>query len=164
MFQGKCLVIGFGSDALSDDGLPVKLIHDLKVMESHDWCTFETSPVGGLELLELLKGYDKAVLIDTQLTGRRKPGEVSLFTPQDFEETFHLSSQHDLSFHQTLKLAKEMGIGMPEDIRIVAIEIIENKRLGYEFSNLIEENYQSILSYLCRVIKDISGIDNSQLL
>ena len=30
MFQGKCLILGFGSDALSDDGLPVKLVNDLE--------------------------------------------------------------------------------------------------------------------------------------
>jgi len=150
--QGKCLILGFGSDALSDDGLPVRLVHDLKVMESKQRLIFETSAVGGLELLELLKGYDKAVLIDTQLTGRRKPGEISLFTPDHFEETFHLSSQHDLSFHDALRLAKEMEILMPDDIQIIAIEIVENKKLSFEFSDEIREKYSLIRSEIISVI------------
>jgi hydrogenase maturation protease len=157
--QGKCLVLGFGSDALSDDGLPVRLIHDLKSEFDSEEFEFTTSPLGGLELLELLKGYKKAVLIDTQLTGRRKPGEISFFTPQHFKETFHLSSQHDLSFKDTLRLAATMEIKFPENIRIVAIEILENKRLSFEFSDEIQAKYQSILSYLCRVLNGTSGID-----
>jgi len=147
--QGKCLVLGFGSDALSDDGLPVRLTHDLqvvlsnKIQENRNF-TFKTSAVGGLELLELLEGYDKAILIDTQLTGRRKPGVISIFTPQDFEETFHLSSQHDLSFRDTLRMAEMMGIPLPSDIQIIAIEIIENKRLSFEFSQEIDRIYPDI--------------------
>jgi hydrogenase maturation protease len=154
VFRGKCLILGFGSDALSDDGLPIRLVNDLKVVQSHDNFAFETSAVGGLALLELLDGYEKTILIDTQLTGRRNPGEVSFFTPQDFEETFHLSSQHDLSFHDTLRLAKEMDIPFPGDIQIIAIEIVENKRLSFEFSKEIEEKYPSLLSFFNRMLND----------
>jgi hydrogenase maturation protease len=153
--RGKCLVLGFGSDALSDDGIPVRLIHDLKVVESQTQFTFETSAVGGLELLELLEGFDTAILIDTQLTSRRKPGEIHEFTPDNFEETFHLSSQHDLTFHEALRFAKEMGIPMPGDIRIIAIEIVENKRLSFEFSEEIEEKYLDILAHVRPVLGKI---------
>ena len=146
MSRGKCLVLGFGSDALSDDGIPVRLVNDLKVVVSQNKFKFETSAVGGLELLELLEGFDKAVLIDTQLTSRRKPGEIHEFTPDNFEETFHLSSQHDLTFHEALRFAKEMGLSMPHDIRIIAIEIVENKKLSFEFSEEIDALYADILS------------------
>jgi hydrogenase maturation protease len=150
--QGKCIVIGFGSDALSDDGLPIRLIHDLKSMPDLVKFDYETSAVGGLELLELLTGYDKAILIDTQLTGRRKPGEIRFFTPQDFEETFHLSSQHDLSFKDALRLAAMMEISIPSTIQIIAVEIAENKRLSFEFSYEIRERYPSILNNILQII------------
>jgi hydrogenase maturation protease len=150
--HGNCLILGFGSDALSDDGLPVRLVHDLKDMVSQNKFIFETSPVGGLELLELLKGYHEAILIDTQLTGRRKPGEISIFTPDNFEETFHLSSQHDLSFLDTLRLAKEMDIPFPLKITIIAIEIVENKQLSFEFSEEITNRFLEISAKLKSII------------
>jgi hydrogenase maturation protease len=161
--RGKCLILGFGSDALSDDGVPVRLIHDLKdrlstdlkVSESQNKFTFETSAIGGLDLLDLLEGYEIAILIDTQLTSRRKPGEIHEFTPDNFEETFHLSSQHDLTFHEALRFAKEMGISMPGDIRIIAIEIVENKKLSFEFSEEIEEKYPGILAQIRLVLGKI---------
>ena len=96
-------------------------------------------------MLELLEGFETAILIDTQLTSRRKPGEIHEFTPDNFEETFHLSSQHDLTFHEALRFAKEMGISLPDDIRIIAIEIVENKKLSFEFSEEIEFIYLKIL-------------------
>jgi len=157
--RGKCLIIGFGSDALSDDGLPIRLINDLKAILDPDKFILMTSPVGGLELLNLLDGFNTAVLIDTQLTSKRKPGVIHKFTPDNFEETFHLSSQHDVYFHEALRLGSEMGISMPDDIHIVAIEIVENKKLSFEFSDEIREKYQSILSYLCRILKRMSGPD-----
>jgi len=155
--QGKSLILGFGSDALSDDGLPVRLVHDLKSSLNPDKFDFETSPIGGLELLELLKGYEKAILIDSQLTGRRNPGEISVFTPENFEETFHLSSQHDLSFHDALRLSKEMEIPFPSEIQIIAIEIVENKRLSFEFSEEIKVKYLAIFE---RVNSILSRRDN----
>ena len=152
MYQDKCLVLGFGSDALSDDGLPVRLVQDLRTVLNPINYEFNSSPVGGLELLELLKGYKKAVLIDTQLTGRRKPGTISYFTPDNFEETFHLSSQHDLSFHDTLRLAKQMDIPVPDDIQIIAIEIYENKKLSFEFSEDINRAYPQIIKILSKFL------------
>jgi hydrogenase maturation protease len=157
VYPGKCLIIGFGSDALSDDGLPVRLINDLKPLFDIKKFNFETSPVGGLELVELLKGYQKAFLIDTQKTGKRRPGEVSTFTPENFEETFHLSSQHDLSFKDALRLAETMEIPFPEDIQIIAIEIVENKKLSFEFSVEIDRKYSTILD---QIINFLSQRDN----
>jgi hydrogenase maturation protease len=153
--RGKCLVLGFGSDALSDDGVPVRLVQDLRVLESLSSITFETSAIGGLDLLDLLEGYEIAILIDTQLTSRRKPGEIHEFTPDNFEETFHLSSQHDLTFHEALRFAKEMGISMPGDIHIIAIEIVEKNKLSFEFSEEIQENYPEILSKVRMILKSI---------
>ena len=147
-------MLGFGSDALSDDGLPIRLVQDLRVLESLNRFTFETSAIGGLDLLDLLEGFDKAVLIDTQLTSRRKPGEIHEYTPDNFEETFHLSSQHDLTFHEALRFAKEMGISMPNDIRIIAIEVVENKKLSFEFSEEISVMYPSILSQVQSFLRD----------
>ena len=160
MSPAKCLVLGFGSDALSDDGLPVRLVADLQKIFNEESCNFITSPVGGMELIHLLEGYDEAILIDTQSTSRRAPGEISEFTPAHFEETLHLSSQHDLSFENALHLAEVMRIRMPSQIRIFAIEISENKLLSFEFSAIIQSRYPSILSYLCRVLKNRTGKEN----
>lgn len=152
--------MGFGSDALSDDGLPIWLIRDLEAIFDRKEFEFAGSPVGGIELLELLEGYDTAVLIDTQKTSRRKPGGIVEFTADNFEETFHLSSQHDVSFNEALRLANIMGISMPANIRIIAIEVAENKYLGFELSAQIRDKYPSILSYLCRVLNNIIGKDD----
>ena len=146
----KTLILGFGSDALSDDGLPLRLVHELQTAPGNERFDFNTSPVGGLELLELLRGYNRVILIDTQLTCRRKPGTVSFFTPDNFEETFHLSSQHDLSFHHTLKLAKDLDIPFPSAIHVIAIEISENKKLSFEFSDEIKVRYSGIFKIISK--------------
>ena len=154
MSQGKILILGFGSDALSDDGLPVRLVFDLQIILGNERFDFNTSPVGGLELLELLGGYQHVILIDTQMTGRKTPGTISLFTPDNFEETFHLSSQHDLSFHHTLKMAIDLDIPFPSVIQVIAIEISENKKLSFEFSDRIKEQYPGILKKMIKQLTE----------
>lgn len=152
MYRGKCIILGFGSDALSDDGLPVRIVNELESLLEKEKYDFNTSPLGGMELLELLEGYERAVLIDTQKTGKRNPGEIIQFTNENFQETFHLSSQHDLTFLDTLRLAKEMEISFPCDILIIAIEITENKRLSFEFSEVINNKYLEISAKLKSII------------
>ena len=157
-------MIGFGSDALTDDGLPIHLVRDLQNKYPGKSMVFATSPVGGMELINLLEGFDTALLIDTQMTGRREHGAITEFGPDDFAETYHLSSQHDVSFHDALRLANLMEIPMPGAIQVVAIEISDNKTLSFELSDQIRDKYPSILYYLCRVIEKITGKDDQQVL
>jgi Ni,Fe-hydrogenase maturation factor len=60
-----------------------------------------------------------------------------------------------VTFHEALRLAREMEISMPGDILIIAIEVVENKKLSFEFSEEIERKYHSVLSYLCQILKRI---------
>jgi hydrogenase maturation protease len=144
--------LGFGSEALKDDGVPVRLIEDMKRILPSGGFIFSTSAVGGLELPELLKGFNTVVLIDTIKTTNGIPGDVYSFTPEHFIETYHLSSNHDVSFYNAIKLGKSLGFQMPEKIVIIAIEIAENQILDYSLSPDLEKRYQEILMRIKEII------------
>ncbi len=154
---GKTVVVGFGSTALKDDGLPVHLIRHLATDSRFRDITFLTSPVGGLELIDLISGHSFAVLLDTVKTGKRLPGEVYHFIYPDFHETLHLSSQHDASFEQALELGGKLGFSLPARIHIIAIEIEDNLTLGEEMSAAITAQFKTILRAVEIIVQHAAG-------
>jgi len=121
----RTLVIGIGNPILGDDGIgiwaarllkenSVKL-EDVKVKEL---CR------GGVSLMEEMLGYEQVLIIDAINTKRGRPGNVYAMKPEEFKETQHLSSPHDLDFTAALKLGEKFAPEqMPKEITIYAIEI-----------------------------------------
>ncbi len=140
----KVLVLGLGNDILTDDGIGPKLAvclgHSLK---NYDFACM-TASCGGLELLELLRDYNIAVLIDAIKTKNGIPGTVYHFIPEDFRETTHLSSIHDVSFLTALKLGKKLNMKLPACIHIIAIEILEDMEFSTEFSTPLRNRFKDI--------------------
>lgn len=145
------LVLGIGNEILTDDGIGPRLILELKKVMDHPHVTFMTGTIGGLEILELIRGYAKVIIIDAIKTKEGIPGTIYRFTPTDFKETLHLSNFHDLSFLSALDLAVKMEITIPKKIDIIAIEIVEDLIFSNEFSPAISKKYKTI-------IRDVSDL------
>jgi hydrogenase maturation protease len=146
------LVLGLGSEILKDDGIGPKLIKDLKAHFTNKDFTFKTSHLGGLEILELIKGFQVAIIIDGIKTYNGDVGEVYFMNSDKFIDTLHISSRHDVSFSNALKLAAELSQPVPEEIYIIAIEINEDTEFGDELSEAIQEKYVNILNSIHQYI------------
>ena len=152
----KTLVLGIGNDILTDDGIGPKIVNDLKTLERSPELIFETTTLGGLEILEIIKDYKKVIIIDAIRTIDGKPGEIFFFTPDDFKETLHLSNLHDINFLTALELGEKLGIPMPEEIHIIAIEIVEDQVFGTSFTPVIEEKYYNIMQLVKKRIEELA--------
>ena len=151
----KILVLGIGNDILTDDGIGPKIVNDLKTLERSPELIFETTTLGGLEILEIIKDYKKVIIIDAIRTIDGNPGEIFFFTPDDFKETLHLSNLHDINFLTALELGKKLGIPLPEEIHIIAIEIVEDQVFGTSFTPAIEEKYHIIMQSVKKQIGEL---------
>jgi hydrogenase maturation protease len=151
----KNLVLGIGNDILTDDGIGPKIVNDLKTLERSPELIFETTTLGGLEILEIIKDYKKVIIIDAIRTIDGNPGEIFFFTPDDFKETLHLSNLHDINFLTALELGKKLGIPLPEEIHIIAIEIVEDQVFGTSFTPAIEEKYHIIMQSVKKQIGEL---------
>ena len=94
----KILILGIGNDILSDDAIGPKLVTRLKTELQLNEVSFCSLAKGGMEIIEFISDYEKVVLIDAIRTNEVDPGTVFHMTPDDFKETLHLSSFHDMSF------------------------------------------------------------------
>lgn len=119
----KTLVIGLGSPLLCDDSVGLKVAQEVRrrLGERAD-VDVEEDVRGGLQLMERLAGYDRAIIVDAIVTGA-SPGTLHQLTPADIP-TQRSASQHDVNLPTALELGRQLGVQLPEnrDILLVGIE------------------------------------------
>ena len=128
----KTIVIGVGNPILQDDGIGIHVANQLKQHVSHPDVTFDEALTGGMNLLDLILGYDKAILIDAVNIKNAKNGEVKRFLLSDFPSA-HSNNPHDVSLLEALKLAERLGEKrIPNEIVIIGIVL---KEIPYVFGD-----------------------------
>ncbi len=151
--KNNTLILGLGNDILTDDGIGPKLVMKLKKTIEHPDVNFVTAATGGLEILEIIKGYSMAIIIDAIKTRNGIPGTIYYLTPSNFKETLHVSSFHDISFLTALSLAEKMDIPVPSQIFIIAIEIVEDLTFSDTFSPPIAKKYDQIVLEVTKSVR-----------
>jgi hydrogenase maturation protease len=155
MMNKKTLILGIGNDILTDDGIGSRLVSDLIYLICDPDIHYEIACCGGLEIVEYIKDYERVVFIDAIRTPEGRPGDVYYFIPSDFQETSHLSSLHDVSFLTALKLGQTLNLGLPSDLHIIAVEIIEDMEFNEELTLQLKKRYPEILEKVLAIMKRI---------
>lgn len=151
----KLLVVGIGNDILSDDGIGPHVVEEIKKQPHPDFVEFQSATVGGLELLEIITGFDEVIFIDAIKTRGGIPGDVYLLTPESFRETLHLTNLHDINFINAIALGEKLHLKMPHKIHILAIEIVEDEEFGIHFSPKVQARYPEILREIKKFVARI---------
>jgi len=138
------LLLGIGNDILTDDAIGPKIVKNLEEDLAYENFSYLTAATGGLEILEMIMNYKQVVIIDAIKTRDGIPGTIYYLTPDNFKETLHISSFHDVSFLTALKLAEKLDISIPKKIDIIAIEIVEDLTFSNDFSKPISDKYEEI--------------------
>lgn len=128
----KTLVLGLGNPILTDDGVGVRVAEAVRAALPPD-TTIEVSEVsvGGLRLMERVVGYDRVILIDAmhqayQTDAGPQPGAIHRLTLADLRRispTQHSASAHDTSLATALELVDRMGLPLPQEFIIYAVEV-----------------------------------------
>lgn len=117
----RILILGLGNDILGDDAVGLLAARRLRAFLPESVDVLESAG-GGLELLDILEGYDRALLLDSIVTGRSAPGTILEFSSDDFQKVV-ASSPHYAGVPELLQMARQLRIPFPETIRILAVEV-----------------------------------------
>ena len=148
------LVLGLGNELLMDAGIGPKLVKKLQNFLPSEKIDYMTSLLGGMETIEIMKGYDEVIIIDGIMTENGIPGTVYSMNYPHNKSTLHLSNAHDVSFDMSVKLARRLNIPFPEKIRIIAVEIVEDKVFSESLSPLLQECYSEIFTSVAGVMHE----------
>ncbi len=116
------LVLGVGNVIVRDDGVGVYTVRELADRVRPGTCDVEETDVAGIELIDLLAGYKRVLIIDAIKTDGGTPGMVYRRTIEDFERTVHLANIHGINLPTAVEIGRRLGIPMPDEIVILAIE------------------------------------------
>jgi len=121
----KTLVLGLGNSILSDDGVGLYVARELKNVLSQKDITVAEASLAGLGLLDLLAGYDKVIIIDAIQTKEGKVGQIYQLNSNAFDTTRHTASTHNVNFTTALELGRQLGLALPQQITIFAVEVAD---------------------------------------
>jgi len=130
------LILGVGNSILTDDGVGIKIAHELKERNPELEVT-ETSEAG-IALLDLIVGYDKLIIIDSIKTEKGKPGELYKLELEALKPAMNLSSSHGIDIATAYEIGKRLGYRMPKYISIYAVEIKDNTTFGEKCTEEVE--------------------------
>jgi len=131
----KTLILGLGNPILRDDGVGIHVARALReLLTDRDDVVVKEASFGGLRLLDALSGYDRAILVDAIITRNGKPGDVYCLSSQQFEGCLHVSSSHDVDMATALETGAQLGMTLPAEIKIVAIEAENVSDFGEEMT------------------------------
>ncbi len=144
------ILIGLGNPLLTDDAVGIRVA---KSLASESWTDvdIEEASVGGMELVEMMLGYDRAVVVDSIITGKHEIGTIYKITPEDFKETRNVSNLHNVGFLQALNIWSETGDDIiPQDIVIYAVEVDD----VYTFSETMTPGVEEALPKVIEQVRN----------
>ena len=149
----KTIVLGVGNPILKDDGAGIHVIRQLKKYVKDPDVTLDEAMTGGMNLLDMIIGYEKAILIDTVKMKGAKTGEVRRFSLRDFSSV-HSSNPHDVDLLEAIKLAQKLGEArIPKEIVIVGISVNETQhvfgeQLSERMAKAVPKAVETVISEL----------------
>src|SRR5512137_2992261 len=142
----KVLVLGVGNPILSDDGVGIHVARELKNRRLPE-VTVEELAASGLELLDVVLGYDRVIIIDAIQTAHGNPGEIRVLQEEDFERSVHGSSPHGINMATALALGRKIvPEKMPKSVIFTAVE-------AEDLVNVKEELTPKVQAALPRAVK-----------
>ena len=130
-----------GNTILCDDGVGIYVVQEAAKQFQRDDVDFADACVGGMRLLDVLKGYERVIMVDAITTRDGKPGDIYRLSPNDLKVSLHAGSTHDLSLPGALALGRGMGMTLPDDghFVIIAVEVEEVLTFGEECTPTVEK-------------------------
>jgi len=129
MHYQRCLILGLGNPLRGDDGVGPRVVAERLRRGLPDGVAAVDGGTGGLDLLHLLEGWERAVIVDAAELGR-KPGEFLRFTPEEAHLVGSLASlsSHNAGLADALALARALGKTLPD----IVIYGVQPERMDWE--------------------------------
>jgi hydrogenase maturation protease len=121
--DGPVRLLGLGNELLADDAFGIRVARQVQ-------CRFGravdvvTSSASGFALLDEVTGAARLLVVDTVLTGSVPPGSLRVLTEGQVRAVPG-GSPHFLGLFDVLAVARELGMPVPREVVILAVEALD---------------------------------------
>ena len=152
-YENSIVVLGVGNILLTDEGLGVHVVEDLKANYAF---TPQISLIDGgtmgMELLTYMRGMKKILLIDA-VNGGEVPGTIYEFPHRELEQYFtdHISV-HEVGMQDILRI-RAIQENPLEDAIVIGVEP-ESLDVGFEPSAPVQKALPEVKERVLRVLRE----------
>jgi hydrogenase maturation protease len=150
-----------GNTLLNDDAIGIIVVRYLQSrLENFCDIDFKETSWGGFRIIDLLRGYDYCIILDSIKTGQSNIGFIHHLKTSDLLPTLRLNSYHDINFITALKLAETLNEKMPEDIDIFAVEVIDTLTITENLTAAVSDSIFECSKKVVETLIDKNLLDN----
>jgi hydrogenase maturation protease len=151
----RTVIIGIGSLLRGDDAIGIRVAEAIEREALPPDVKVVTTTAAGLALLDLLTGYERALIIDAIQTRQGKPGEVYRLGLDDLPAPLHSFTVHDVSVRSALDIGRKMGLPLPGEIIIFAIEVADVAPLREGCTPQVEDAISNAVSLVLNELRSV---------
>lgn len=141
----RAVVVGVGNPILGDDGVG---IHVARIIDGRIDADVKEAYTGGLNLLDMIIGYDQAILVDAVYIEEMEIGDVRIMELDELGSA-HSSNPHDATLMEAIEMARKMGEErIPDSIKLVGIKIERVEEFGEDISEKVEGSIEKAVKMI----------------
>jgi len=155
LFVMEVLILGLGNDILTDDAVGLHVVRQLRERWAGDpRIEVRETMEMGLALLDFFVGRRAVILVDSIQTGRVPPGTIHEVDANGLKQLTG-RTPHFLGVGETLALGRRLELPMPENVRILAIEVEDPFTLGTEMTPVVQHAVPGVLTRLHALVREL---------
>ena len=150
----KTLVLGIGNPILGDDGIGFHVAQELAREIKDENVEVKYTSIDGFNLLDLIVGYDKVIIIDAIITKDGEVGEIYKLRPENFVRTVHLTtSLHNANLATAFEVGRKfLAEQMPGEVVVFAVEIEEVTRFTEEMTGRVMDAVPKVVNLVLKEV------------
>jgi hydrogenase maturation protease len=154
--SARTAVLGLGNPVLTDDAVGLRVVESLRALLEADpvpGADVLASTRAGFELIDMLQGYARAIIIDALEVPDPRPGRVRSLDLGSFAGSARLNSAHEIDVATAFELARTLGIPMPGSVEIFAVEAKEVRTLSESLTPEVEASVEPLAREIHALLK-----------
>lgn len=155
--RDRVLLLGLGNDILSDDAVGLNVVRSLRgELAGDDRIDVQETMEMGLALLDFMVGYRDVVIVDSIQTGQAAAGTLHELDAAGLKRLTG-RTPHFLGVGETLALGRQLGLAMPERVKIFAIEVDDPFSLGTQMTAAVQAVLPTVMARVTETLRKMTG-------
>jgi hydrogenase maturation protease len=148
------IIIGIGSLLRGDDIIGIKVAEAIEREALPLDVKVATTTAAGLALLDLLTGYDRAFIVDAIQTRQGVPGSVYRLALDELPAPPNSFTVHDVSLRSAIDIGQKMGLPLPSQTVVFAIEVADVTPLRESCTPQVEDAVPKAVSLVLEELRN----------
>lgn len=139
-------VLGLGNEILGDDALGIRVAREAEARFGKE-VEVVSSSQAGFHVMDELLGVSRLLVVDCIQTGAAKPGTVYVLDEHAIRPAPCVSS-HSLGIFEVLAVARRLGLPVPAECVILAVEAADCTTVGGSMHPDVEAAIPVVLEWI----------------